>query len=196
MTIQVPLSLSGPPDAFAKAGMPDQSVLQELLRYDPASGKLYWRERAAKWFSDPEQAKKWNAKWVGREALANASGRYKGGSIFGRHYWAHRVIFRIVTGVEPVEVDHIDGNTLDNRWENLREVDRTRNMRNAFRRKDNTSGVTGVSWHKAARKWRSRITEKGNHVVLGYFNCFGEAIKARKLAHATYGYAPRHGSGR
>jgi len=74
------------------------------------------------------------------------------------------------------EVDHINGNTLDNRKNNLRICSRVQNSRNLHRREK------GVDWNKAAGKWRSRITMNGNTLNLGYFKTKKEAlVEYRKL---------------
>ena len=65
--------------------------------------------------------------------------------------------------------DHVDGDGLDDRRENLRSVTWDQNMRNCWRRKaDATSQYMGVSWHKARGKWRARIRVPGKVVFLGY----------------------------
>lgn len=67
-------------------------------------------------------------------------------------------LHRLIAGAIPgEEVDHANGNTLDNRRENLRICTRTQNRRNSRKSKRNTSGYKGVHWHKLTRKWRARV---------------------------------------
>lgn len=77
-----------------------------------------------------------------------------------RKEWLHRVIMERVLGrklTQDEEVDHINGDTLDNRRANLRVVTRTQNNQNARRRKDNTSGYKGVVFNKLRGKWFAQI---------------------------------------
>lgn len=83
-------------------------------------------------------------------------------------------------------IDHISHNTKDNRKSNLRNVTSSQNNMNVSKRSDNTSGVTGVSWHKGIQKWRARINVSGKEVNLGYFEEFEDAVKARKEAEDKY----------
>ena len=57
----------------------------------------------------------------------------------------------------------------------------------------NTSGVTGVYWHKGANKWVSRITSGGEHVYLGSFSWLDDAVAARKAAELDHLYHENHG---
>lgn len=96
----------------------------------------------------------------------------------------HSVILRVSEGNVP---DHIDGNTLDNRRRNLREVSPTINARNLnFLRKNNTSGHTGVSWDKSREKWIAQISVCGKVKKVGTFTHKEDAIKARKDAEIEY----------
>lgn len=65
----------------------------------------------------------------------------------GRVLKAHRIIYAIVYGEMPMEVDHINGVRIDNRIENLRDVPKSENQHNSKKRKDNSSGFPGVHWH-------------------------------------------------
>lgn len=83
-------------------------------------------------------------------------------------------------------VDHISGDTLDNRRSNLRAVKNSTNIRNGKIRANNTSGVTGVRFRKERNKWEARIRVSYNIIVLGQFATKEEAIKARKQAEKKY----------
>lgn len=78
------------------------------------------------------------------------------------------------------EVDHINGNGLDNRRNNLRLATKAQNQQNASKRKDNTSGYKGVTWHKASGKWYARIGSEDGHKNLGLFLTPEEAYEAYK----------------
>lgn len=72
------------------------------------------------------------------------------------------------------EVDHKNGNGLDNRKCNLRIATSSQNKANTKIRRDNTSGFKGVIWHKASNKWMARVADK----YLGLFRSKYEAAKA------------------
>jgi hypothetical protein len=76
---------------------------------------------------------------------------------------------------EGKEIDHINHDGLDNRRENLRVCTHGQNQRNHLRRKDNTSGLIGVSWHTIAKKWRAYIQKDKTLIHIGYFNDKTEA---------------------
>ena len=114
-------------------------------------------------------------------------------SVEGRQYYLHRVIWLIMTGEMPDVIDHIDGNGLNNKWENLRNVDRRGNTLNRKLYKNSTSGVVGVNWNNLANNWRARISDHGKVINLGSFDDFFESCCARKGAENRYGYHVNHG---
>lgn len=66
----------------------------------------------------------------------------------GETYLIHRLIWKWIYNEEPNIIDHINGDKLDNRLVNLRDVDRGINARNRSKQANNTSGFTGVVWNK------------------------------------------------
>ena len=82
--------------------------------------------------------------------------------------------------VTDLEVDHINGNTLDNRKQNLRPVNRILQTRNTSSRRNSTSKYVGVHLHRLTGKWRSQIKISGKRVDLGLFNTEEAAFLARK----------------
>lgn len=67
--------------------------------------------------------------------------------------------------------DHINGNGLDNRRENLREVTHRQNIQNSVRQKGKiSSAYKGVRLHKSSNKWQSRISVEGKAINIGYFD--------------------------
>jgi hypothetical protein len=87
-----------------------------------------------------------------------------------------------------IDVDHINGNGLDNRRQNLRACDSAQNMHNARMSRNNTSGFKGVSWHGKSSKWRATITLKRKHICVGLFRDKVEAARAYdKAAVELYG---------
>jgi hypothetical protein len=112
----------------------------------------------------------------------------------GKVYKSHRLAWFYVNGKFPDgEIDHINGNTLDNRICNLRDVSSEGNCRNRTKRADNKSGVTGVLWYPPSGKWQAAIVHNKKKIHLGYFVDIEDAKKARKEAEVKYGYHPNHG---
>lgn len=111
----------------------------------------------------------------------------------GKKYLEHRLIWFLLHGYWPDEIDHINGIRDDNRIENLRAVSKVENLRNQARRVTNTSGVMGVSWHKQARRWQAAIQTGRKRRYLGLFADWFEAVCARKSAENRLGFHPNHG---
>jgi hypothetical protein len=178
-----------------------QLDIKELITYYPVVGKAYWNYRDVKWFKASEKRSAqhicnlWNSNNAKKEITSLGKFGYIQTSLLGEPLLLHRVIWFYMTGEWPKgEIDHINGNTIDNRWENLRDVTHINNCRNQRIRKNNKSGVPGVYWHKASSKWGVNIIDNnGKQIDLGYFNNFEEAIVVRKSAEEEYGYHPNHG---
>ena len=98
------------------------------------------------------------------------------------------VLSRLIMGVTKYSdvVDHVNGDTLDNRRNNLRICSHDENCRNIKRKSNNTSGYTGVSFNKVSKKWYSYIGYKGKRIGLGYYDAFEEAVDARRRAEIEY----------
>lgn len=147
-----------------------QARLKEVLHYDPNSG--VFTNRAARG--------------------ANAAKGYTAGAPCGgylviqidyRNYKAHRLAWLYVYGYCPEnDIDHINRIPSDNRIDNLREASRSCNVRNSKTRKDNTSGIRGVSWNKAERKWVAYIQISGKRKPLGTYDTKLQAAQARLAA--------------
>lgn len=86
---------------------------------------------------------------------------------------------------EDREIDHINGNSLDNRRANIRVCLKEENARNKARMSHNTSGQSGVTWHKKHGKWYVRVSlPGGRRKSVGLFKTFPEAVEARLQAEA------------
>jgi len=92
----------------------------------------------------------------------------------------------IMNGSKDNYVDHINHNKLDNRRLNLRICTNQQNAMNRVKAIDNTSGTTGVTWHKASDSWLAKIGCKHKCIHLGIYKNKEDAIKARKEAEVKY----------
>ena len=79
-------------------------------------------------------------------------------------------------------VDHIGHETYDNRKRFLRIGTISDNDVNRKIVKNNTSGITGVSFHKGTQKWQAYITKDGQRRYFGLYDKIDDAAKARKIA--------------
>ena len=95
----------------------------------------------------------------------------------GRHFYAaagrggRLSLHRVLTGARDGEiVDHINGDTLDNRRCNLRIVTPSQNAQNMTPREGGSSQYKGVAWDESHGKWHALITHNGVRVHLGFFD--------------------------
>jgi len=170
--------------------------VRALVAYDPKRGHLYWHERPIEMFKSADRWRAFNTKHAGKRAFAykNTRGYHEGGILGLRGISAHRLIWFMQTGEWPSgEIDHINGVRDDNRWNNLREVSSLENSRNMRPRKNNISGVVGVSWASHIGKWQARIKTSERYLHLGVFECIGAAACARAIADLKYGFHKNHG---
>lgn len=180
---------------MAAKDLPDPELLRKLLRYEPETGKLFWRERPREMFIRYADFLTWNTRYAGKEAFTSKDNNgYRQGSIFKKMHKAHRVILAIAYGEYPSgSTDHINGDPGDNRLENLRATTQAENMRNTAMPKNNTSGVVGVYWFKRTNAWRAAIKVGGKNKHLGYFKSKDSAIAARAAAEIEHGFHENHG---
>lgn len=114
--------------------------------------------------------KDYNARYSSAQQIdPNRRHPYKTRRINGVRYLEHRLIFLMFHGDMPAQIDHINGDKLDNRIENLRGATTAENCRNKQTRIDNTSGVKNVSWHRPLKKWRVQICVDMKVRHVGYF---------------------------
>ncbi len=102
--------------------------------------------------------------------------------IMGRAYGVHRIIWLYMTGVWPDQIDHIDHNGLNNKWNNLRSVTNKQNSNNRSSFTKIKSGVQGVYWNKLVKKWIVIIYLNEKNKYLGSFSDLSQAIKVRSNA--------------
>lgn len=157
---------------LATKPLPSASHLREILAYDQDTGELRWRSGKAGWTKAGRMAG-----YVDHRGYINVC-------IGGLTYRAHRLIWAIVTGNDPghLHIDHINRNTGDNRFSNLRIVPQSLNLQNTSIRKDNSSGFVGVGYSKKDKKWLARLKVGGKFVLCERFDSKDKAIAAREAA--------------
>lgn len=163
-----------------------QERVRELLDYNQDTGVFVWRQRL-------DSMGRRNGKFFGKVAGGYDKDGYIVIGIDGKTWFAHRLAVLHATGLEPNEVDHENHIRDDNRLSNLRCADHTSNMRNQSLSSANTSGQTGVYWHKPLQKWRARIKMNGKSISLGLYNDLNDAIAARLVAERKFGFHENHG---
>ncbi len=178
--------------------LPPTEYLRQLLDYNADTGALTWRERSASHFPEGFRTSQgncniWNTRYAGKEAFTASNKRgYKIGQFNSRAYLAHRIIWKIVTGEEPVVIDHLDGDTSNNRFTNLRSVTGATNGKNRKLRADCRHGYAGIVYSDAPyRPWKATIGVDGALVYIGAFATKEEAIAARSAAEIKYGFIQR-----
>jgi hypothetical protein len=167
--------------------LPSIEYLHKRLRYDPETGKLFWKDC-------DEMPNFFRAQRSGKEAMtAMDRGGYLIGKINRKTFKAHRVAWAIQTGRWPQNhIDHINGVRCDNRFVNLQESSPLENQRNRSANVNNTSGACGVVFEEG--RWRARIGVCGKVLSIGSFATFDEAKSARDDAAKQYGFTDRHKS--
>ena len=119
--------------------LPSQALLRERFDYDPASGEFRYKN--------------------GDLVCPESKSRYLLPSVNGERYLIHRLIWKWMTGEDPLcEVDHRDRNKRNNKWNNLRLADSSQNQGNigSFGK----SRFRGVCWNKPKGMWRAQLRSK------------------------------------
>ena len=152
-----------------------QERLKELLSYDPETGVFVRIKQTSS-----------NAK-IGDVAGAARCDGYRIIQIDHKQFTAHRLAWLYMTGAfPPDQIDHIDRNTTNNRFANLRAVTQSENMHNLGKNKYNNSGYRGVSYQKCSKKWYASIKLNNVQKNLGYFFTPEEASAAYLAAQRIY----------
>lgn len=154
--------------------------LKSMIDYSPESGVLTWRVNKG------GRAKK--GYLAGHESK---SPPYLQVRIDGSLYLGHRLAWLWMTGAWPENmIDHIDGNGLNNKWDNLRPATMSQNQHNRGKGKNNTSGYKGVWFHKQIGRWCADVWKDGKKVYLGTFPdkkaAAEAATHARESMHKEY----------
>ncbi|WP_391487129.1 HNH endonuclease [Leclercia tamurae] len=162
--------------------LPDAKIIFSLLDYERETGTFRWKcARGAVKAGD----KAGNLRVDGYVHL----------TICGRCILAHRLVWLFETGSFPDGViDHVNCIKSDNRFENLRLATVSQNNHNLPMRRNNSSGVKGVTWHKQHGKWHARCKYLGVSHHVGYFNELNDAEEAvKRLREKLHGEFCNHG---
>jgi len=166
--------------------MLSKELLLKTLHYNKEIGVFTWRVKPSNCIAIGDIAG--TIKCDGKGRLNNQI------TIGGNSEAAARLAWLYVTGKEPIaQIDHIDGNSLNDKWDNLRDISNMSNCKNQSLCTNNTSGCMGVTWFKPSSSWQVRINIEGKRKCLGYFNSLDEAIAIRKQAEKENGYHINHG---
>jgi len=170
-------------------------VIREALEFDPLSPSgVRWKTRPLSHFSSVRGWKIFNSRFAGTCAGAKNTNhkpiknrsvkRYWALTVAGRNCFAHRIVWILVYGEDPVDfhLDHRDGNGLNNLPDNLRIATRQQNSRNRDMQGNNKSGFKGVMWCGRRKKWRAKIGIGRQQRELGYFPDVQDAAAAYKAA--------------
>lgn len=147
-----------------------QEVLKERMHYNPATGiftSLYSGHGMTK------------GRKLGRVNYNSRTGKsYLHIAIFSKNYLAHRLAWLYMTGEWPDHtIDHIDGDGLNNRWDNLREATQSQNSWNRKRQSNNTTGYKGVSFDRRSGSYRASICIEGRKITRQNFPTAEEAYR-------------------
>ena len=159
----------------------NQSELKDTFSYDPNVGDFI-------------RLKSPRGDRVGKVAGATDSHGHIQIKIKGKLYLAHRLAWLYMTGSFPDhQIDHIDHNRSNNKWDNLRPVSNATNCKNRGMHSKNTSGHVGVGYHKLIGKWMAYATVNYKR-ELSYHDTKEEAITARQEMSERHGFHPNHGT--
>jgi hypothetical protein len=158
-----------------------QSELTALLSYDSETGIFTWKVRKAHHIH------------VGDIAGEKTKRGYIAIGINRQRHYAHRLAWLYVHGEWPtLEIDHINGDGMDNRINNLRQADHNGNMHNVRKAQiNNRSGFLGVSYSKrnASNPWVAEIWKNRKKIYLGYYSTPEQAhaayLEAKRRLHPT-----------
>jgi HNH endonuclease len=165
--------------------LPPTEYLRSRLRYNKRTGVLTWRKRPIEHFYSAQYQKRWNTRYADKPAFTSTTKKgYKSGAIDKRLFQAHRVIWKLVTGKDPVDlIDHKDNDGSNNRWKNIREATNGQNMLNMPSRRSRLD--RGVQQTRDG-KWAVFIFSRKNLKYLGRFARKADAIAVRRKAELKY----------
>lgn len=168
-----------------------QEEAHRLFEY--RDGELFWKKRTVEEFLSEHDCNQWNSRYQGKRAGCYGKKPYAYTSVKYKSIAVHRVIFLMQHGYLPKMIDHKDGNTRNNKIENLREATPTQNQQNQKRPSHNTSGSKGVIWCKRLKKWLVRVKSNKKQLHIGVFDDIELAdLVAQEARNKFHGDFARH----
>jgi hypothetical protein len=159
---------------------PPVDYLRLIFTTSEDGNTLIWRGRPVSHFRSERSAKIWNTKYAGKPAGYVTDAGYLLICIDYVSYRAHRLLWKMRKGFDSVlDIDHANGNGLDNSEGNLREATRSQNRHNTGAYKCNKTGYKGVFYRKDRGKYVASIRIHGKSKHLGHYDSAEEA-------HAVY----------
>lgn len=154
---------------------PSRAYLLECFDY--RAGELIWRVRPREHFKTTAGCSSWNAKYPGAVAGREIMGGYRQIGLCGGRHLQHRLIAAMFGQDVSGLIDHRDGDTTNNRIENLRPATQRQNMRN---RKGWPDKVERVGVHKKPNgRFTAYVKGALKQIHLGTFKTYEEALSAR-----------------
>jgi hypothetical protein len=160
----------------------DFDTVRKVFEY--RDGHLYWKSP-----SNPSKTP------VGMRAGTVSKRGYIHIQYKRKVYKAHRLVYLMHTGNICELLDHINGDPIDNRIENLRPATCIQNQQNAKLRRDSSSGVKNVTWHSRIKKWAVGLRFNGKRTHFGYFDDLELAeLVASEARDKYHGVFANHGA--
>lgn len=146
--------------------MIDILTLKRYLDYNPNTGDLIWINNTT--------CRDMIGQRAGSIFVSKDSRRYWRTKLLGHNYFNHRLAFFYMTGEWPEQIDHKDDNGLNNRWNNLRDVDQSQNFANR-----GTLDMRGVD-QVSPNGYRAKVSYYSQQIYLGVFPTKEQAFEAYK----------------
>lgn len=148
---------------------------EALQLFEYKDGTLFWKEK-------PRCSRKPN----GSFQAGTFTHGYVRITVNKKKYYSHQLVFLMFNGYIPKLIDHIDGDGTNNKIENLRESDKSKNAMNSKLRKNSTSGHRGVMKSKKPNSWSARVQVNKKIIYLGTFDDFELACLVADEARVLY----------
>lgn len=126
------------------------------------------------------QARHWRVSHKKNKVYA-VSGNVKIGNIYLHNFISN------YTHQDGYEVDHIDGNSFNNRKSNLRIVSRLQNIQNVSARIDNKIGIRGIVFHKEWHSYTVDFSFNKKRFYFPHWKSLQEAVWCRKTCEEYFG---------
>jgi hypothetical protein len=164
--------------------LPDLNYLKECFVLDPLipCGLRWSSDRPLNHFKNESAYKRWKTNNSNKPSGCILTNGYYHSKLDKIRYPNHRIVFAIYNNIidfQDKQIDHIDGNGLNNSAQNLRLATASQNQFNRKKQKNNSSGYKNISFVKKLNKYRCAMQVDGKDIYIGLFNTVEEAIISR-----------------